>query len=225
SPEQGASQMKRIIFAAVAAVLLTSLAYPALTHAGNDGPSASGTFQFALEDGQDRFLEFSARVQNNGHTVGDMTFSDPTVVPVSDPDATPGASTAGALVRAKFDCLQITGNRAVMGGVISESNILSAVGLRVLLVVEDNGEGVNALNDKLTWGIYLPQTTGWTPKDGEREDDNGASLSWIAKDFERPDDVGIPSNQSKTVGCESFSAAAYSFVDIVHGGGNVQVQP
>lgn len=217
--------MKRIVFAAVAVLAVVTLILPSLTFAGNDGPSASGNFQFSLEDGQPRYLEFNAREQNKGTIVGEMTFSDPSVVPVGDPDGSGGPGTPGALVKAKFDCLKITGNRAVMGGVISESNILAAVGLRVLLVVEDNGEGVNALNDKLTWGIYLPQATGWVPKDGEREDDNGASLSWIAKDFERPEDVGIPSNQSKIVGCESFSAGAYSFIDIVHGGGNVQVQP
>lgn len=217
--------MKRIVFAAVAVLAVVTLILPSLTFAGKDGPSASGNFQFSLEDGQPRFLEFNARVQNKGTVVGEMTFSDPSVVPVGDPDATEGSSTPGALIRAKFDCLKITGNRAVMSGLISESNILSAVGLRVLLVVEDNGEGVNAGTDKLTWGIYGLPASSWVPKDGERDDDNGASLTWIAKDFERPDDVGIPSNQSKTVGCESFSLAAYSFVDIAHGGGNVQVQP
>jgi hypothetical protein len=217
--------MKRVIFGAVPALLLVSLAFPALTRAGADGPSATGSFQFTLEDGQPRYLDFNARQQNNGRTVGEMTFSDPSVVPVEDPDATPGTSTAGALIQAKFDCLKIDGNRAVMGGVISDSNILSAVGLRILLVVEDNGEGVNAANDKLTWGIYQPSGGKWTPKDAERDDDNGASLSWLATDFERPDDVGVPSNQSKTIGCQSFSLASYSFVDIVHGGGNVQVQP
>jgi len=217
--------MKRIVFAAIAALAVVTLTLPSLTHAGNDGPSASGNFQFSLEDGQPRFLEFNAREQNKGTVVGDMTFSDPSVVPVGDPDASDGSGTPGALVRAKFDCLKISGNRAVMSGVISESNILNAIGLRILLVVEDNGEGVNALTDKLTWGIYTPQGTGWTPRDAERDDDNGASLSWLAKDFERPDDLGIPSNQSKIVGCESFSLGAYSFVDIVHGGGNVQVQP
>jgi len=51
------------------------------------------------------------------------------------------------------------------------------------------------------------------------------TLVWLATDFERPDDVGVPSNQSKIVGCQSFSLAAYSLVDIAHGGGNVQVQP
>jgi hypothetical protein len=217
--------MKRMVFAAVSAVLLTALASPALTHAGNDGPSASGNFQFSLEDCQPKYLDFNARVQNNGHTVGSMTFSDPSVVPVGDPDATEGTSTPGALIKANFDCLKISGNRAVMSGVISESNILSAVGLRVLLVVEDNGEGVNALNDKLTWGIYQPPSSGWVPKDAERDDDNGAGLKWIATDFERPDDTGVPSDLSKVIGCESFSLASYSFTDVKHGGGNIQVQP
>lgn len=216
--------MKRVILVSMMALLSASVALPALTFAEDSGPSASGNFQFALEDGQPRFLEFNAREQNKGSVVGEMTFSDPAVVPVGDPDGG-DTGTPGALVRAKFDCLKITGNRAVMGGVIFESNILNAIGLRILLVVEDNGEGVNAINDKLTWGIYQPAGGAWIPKDAEREDDNGATLSWLATDFERADDVGIPSNQSKVVGCESFSLAAYSFVDIKHGGGNVQVQP
>ena len=218
--------MKRSMFASVLVLCLASVFIPAFTFAGADGPSASGNFQFTLEDGHTRFLEFNAREQNKGTVVGEMTFSDPAVVPVEDADATGGTSTAGALVRAKFDCLKITGNRAVMSGVISESNILSAVGLRILLVVEDNGEGVDVPTpDKLTWGVYQSTATGWVPKDAERDDDNGASLSWLATDFERPDDPGIPSNQSKTIGCQSFSLAAYSLVDVPHGGGNIQVQP
>ena len=217
--------MKSIFAAFIAALLFVSLAAPGLVAAGRNGPSANGSFQFALEDGAARFLEFHAREQNKGSVVGEMTFSDPAVVPVGDPDGgAPG--TPGALVRAKFDCLKITGNRAVMSGEIFDSNILSAIGLRVLLVVEDNGEGVNiATADKLTWGIYQPAGGAWVPKDAERDDDNGAALTWLAKDFERPEDLGIPSNQSKVIGCQSFSLEAYSFVNIVHGGGNVQVQP
>jgi len=218
--------MNRIIVGAIMALLVVTLALPALTFAGNDGPSATGNFQFTLEDGQTRFLEFNARQQNNGRVVGGMTFSDPNVVAVGDPDATPGPNNTGALVQANFDCLKITGNRAVMSGVISQSNILSAIGLRILLVVEDNGEGINAPStDKLTWGIYQPSGGAWIPKDAEREDDNGAGLSWLATDFERTDDVGVPSNQSKIIGCQSFSLGAYSFVDVAHGGGNIQVQP
>ena len=219
--------MKSIACACVAALLLVSLALPSLTFAANDGPSASGNFQFTLEEeGQAKNLEFNARVQNNGRTVGEMTFVDQSVVPVPDPDNPSTINNAGAFITAKFDCLQITGNRAVMSGIISESNIAAALGLRVLLVVEDNGEGVNIPTpDKLTWGVYQPAGGNWIPTDAERDDDNGASLSWIARDAERDDDVGVPSNQSKAIGCQSFPLSSYSFVDIKHGGGNVQVQP
>jgi len=218
--------MKSIACAAVAVLLLVSLALPGLTLAHADGPSASGLFQFSLEDGEIRNLEFNARVQNNGRTVGEMTFSDQAAVPVPDPDNPPAIISPGTVITAKFDCLQITGNRAVMSGLISESNIAAALGLRVLLVVEDNGEGVNIPTpDKLTWGVYQSANQNWIPTDAERDDDNGASLTWIAKDAEREDDVGVPSNQSKTIGCQSFPLSSYSFVDVKHGGGNIQVQP
>ena len=121
--------MNRIVFAAVAVLAVVTLILPSLTFAGNDGPSASGNFQFSLEDGQPRYLEFNAREQNKGTIVGEMTFSDPSVVPVGDPDSSDGSGTPGALVKAKFDCLKITGNRAVMGGVISESRMATCAQL------------------------------------------------------------------------------------------------
>ena len=218
--------MKSIACASLAALLLLSLALPSLTRAAADGPSATGSFQFTLDDGQVRNLEFNARVQNNGRTVGQMTFSDQAAVPVIDPDNSTEITSPGAVMTAKFDCLQITGNRAVMSGLVSESNVAAALGLRVLLVVEDNVEGVNVPTpDKLTWGVYQSSSANWIPKDAERDDDNGASLTWIARDAEREDDPGVPSNQSKTIGCQSFPLSSYSFVDIKHGGGNVQVQP
>jgi hypothetical protein len=220
--------MKSTICASIFLLVSLSIALPTLSFAGADGPSATGSFQFALEDGQPRFLEFNARQQNNGRIVGEMSFTDPNATLVVDPDAPPNANgpATGASMRAEFACLKITGNRAVMSGVVVESNVLTAIGLRVLLVVEDNGEGLNAPgNDRLTWGVYQNPASGWTPKDAERDDDNGASLSWLATDAERSDDVGIPSNPSRIVGCQSFPLSSYSFVDIAHGGGNVQVQP
>lgn len=154
-----------------------------------------------------------------------MSFTNPNASVVIDPDAS-GDALTGASIRARFDCLKITGNRAVVSGIIFDSNVLAAIGLRVLLVVEDNDEGVNQpTTDKLTRGVYQNPAGGWTPKDAERDDDNGASLTWLATDAERSDDVGIPSNQSKVVGCQSFPLSSYSFVDIAHGGGNVQVKP
>lgn len=217
--------MKSILCASVFLLVVVCLTLTPLTFAGPNGPSANGSFQFALEDGQPRFLEFNAREQNKGSVVGEMSFTDPNASVVIDPDAS-GAASTGASMRARFDCLKITGNRAVMSGVIFESNVLAAIGLRVLLVVEDNDEGINQPTaDKLTWGVYQNPASGWTPKDAERDDDNGASLTWLATDAERPDDAGIPSNPSKIIGCQSFSLSAYSFADIAHGGGNVQVKP
>jgi hypothetical protein len=217
--------MKSLVYASLAALMLASLAVPSLTSAASDGPSASGNFQFTLEDGQSRNLEFHARVQNNGRTIGEMTFSDLSAV-LLDPDDPSAVANTGAIITAKFDCLKITGKQAVMSGVISQSNIAAALGLRVLLVVEDNGEGVNiSTPDKLTWGVYQPPSGNWIPTDAERDDDIGATLTWIATDAERDDDVGVPSNQSKVIGCQSFPLSSYSFVNIKHGGGNVQVQP
>jgi hypothetical protein len=217
--------MKRIAFTSLL-LLIVCVALTPLTSADNDGPSANGSFQFALEDGDAKFLEFNVREQNKGRVVGQMSFTDPNASLVVDPDASGNTPATGASMRARFDCLKIADNRAVMSGVIFESNVLTAIGLRVLLVVEDNGEGVNQANaDKLTWGVYQNPAAGWIPKDSERDDDNGAGVTWIATDAERPDDPGIPSNQSKIVGCGSFPLSSYSFVDIAHGGGNVQVKP
>jgi hypothetical protein len=209
--------MKRI--SCVLVLVLACLAFSAqrTTRAVGGHLSANGDFQFVLEDGNRRYVQFNASVEGNNH--GTMSFSDPTATPDD-------ATTPGVQITATFDCVKVQGNRAVMGGVISSSNILGAIDRRVLLVVEDNGEGVNAsAPDRLTWGIYENPTTGWTPKDFERDDDNGAILTWLATDFERPDDPGIPSNQSKIVRCDSFPLSTYSFVDVDHGNGNIQVKP
>jgi len=217
--------MKGIICALSFFLTLICLALTPLTFADANGPSANGSFSFALEDGQAKFLEFNAREQNNGRVVGEMSFTDPNASLV-DPEDSANASATGVAMRARFDCLKITDNRAVMSGVIFESNVPTAMGLRVLLVVEDNSEGINQPTaDKLTWGVYGNPVGGWIPKDAERDDDNGAGLTWIATDAERLDDAGIPSNPSKIVGCQSFPLSSYSFVDIAHGGGNVQVKP
>ena len=209
--------MKRI-FCGLLLVLTCLIVFPQrTTRATADSKSANGDFQFVLEDGNRRYLQFSAREDGNNH--GSMTFNDPSLTPE-------GATQAGAQITADFDCVKVDGNRAVMGGVITSSNILEAINNRVLLVVEDNGEGVNAPNpDRLTWGVYVNSATSWIPKDAEREDDDGASLVWLATDFERPDLPGIPSNRSTTVRCDSFPLSSYSFVDVGHGNGNIQVRP
>src|SRR5215510_10198372 len=120
--------MKRFAFVSVLAILLVATFTQRSTNAVSDGPSANGGFQFTLEDGNTRYIQFEAHTQRDD-TTGHMTFSDP--------NATFGdenSPTTGVQMRANFDCLRVEGNRAVIGGVISSSNILTAIGRRMLLV-------------------------------------------------------------------------------------------
>lgn len=211
--------MKSIIRAFVLALFVVCLALPGLALAGAEGASATGSFKFVLEDGETRFVEFKAEEGTEGQAAGEMTFSDPVAVPVEDPDNPELPKTEGVLVKAKFDCMQVNENRAVIGGEIYDSNVASNIGLRVLLIIEDNG----LEKDRLTWGIYQQPAKGWIPKDAELDDDKGAELKWIATDFERPDDVGIPSDLSKVVACKSFPLDSYEFPEIKAAGGDLQV--
>lgn len=220
--------MRKSVFTLITACLAIVFGIPTSAHApDNAGPSANGTFQFTVGDGSVRYVSFNARIHKDNTVTGEMTYTDPSASPESDPESPAGAATnAGISIKANFDCLVIDHNRAVMSGVIVESDIGAALGRRVLLVVEDNEQGSNAPElDKLTWGVYRPQTTGWTPADAELENDTGATLRWTATDSERSDDPGIPSHLDPTIGCHSFPLSSYAFVDIEHGAGNIQVKP
>lgn len=213
--------MKNIIGAFIMALMAVCLALPNLVFAGAEGATASGSFKFLLEDGETRFVEFKASELADGTGSGEMTLSDPVAVPVDDPDNPEQPKTAGVLVRAKFDCMETSKNMAIMGGEIFDSNVPSAIGQRVLLVVEDNG--IDGEKDRLSWGIYQQPAKGWIPTDAELDDDKGASLTWIATDAERRDDVGIQMPQSKLVQCKTFPGASLDFPEIKYAGGDMQV--
>ena len=214
--------MKSIIGAFVAALLFVCLALPNLVFAGAEGATASGSFKFASEDGETKFVEFKATELADGQATGEMTLNDPSAVPVEDPDSAEKAASPGILVRAKFDCMETGQNMAVIGGEIYDSNVHSAVGQRILLVVEDNG--IEGEKDRVTWGIFQQPPSGWTPSDAELVDDKGASLTWIATDAELKDDKGIPSNLSKLVQCKTFPAGTFEFPEFKYAGGDLAVQ-
>jgi hypothetical protein len=212
--------MKNIIGAFIMAALAVCLALPNLVFADAEGATAAGSFKFALQDGEIRFVEFKASEGAGGVGSGEMTLSDPAALPIDNPD-NPERTSPGVLVRAKFDCMETTENTAIMGGEIFDSNVPNAIGQRVLLIVQDNG--IDGEKDRLTWGIYQPPSQ-WVPIDAERPDDRGAFLKWTATDFERKDDVGIQMPQSQLVQCRTFPGAAYDFPEIKYAGGDLQVQ-
>ena len=211
--------MKSIIGAFVLTLFVVCLALPGLVLAGAEGSSATGSLKFVLEDGETRFVEFDAKEGADGQATGELTFSDPVAIPVEDPDSSETPQNQGVIVKAKFDCMQVVENKAVIGGEIVDSNVRSNIGQRVLLVVEDNG----LEKDNFVWGIFQLSATAWVPKDAELEDDKGAGLKWIATDFERRDDVGIPSDISKVVTCKSFPLGSYEFPEIKAAGGDLKV--
>ena len=213
--------MKSIIGAFVLTLFVVALAMPVLVFAGAEGSSATGSLKFVLEDGETRFVEFDAKEGADGQATGEMTFSDPVAIPIEDPDDSEIPKNQGVLVKARFDCMEVVENKAVIGGEIYDSNVKSNIGQRVLLVVEDNG----LESDKLLWGIFQKPATGWVPRDAELEDDKGAELKWIATDFEREDDKGIPSDISKVVTCKSFPLSSYDFPEIKAAGGDLKVSP
>ena len=88
-----------------------------------------------------------------------------------------------------FDCLEASGNRAVMSGVVTASPLADYIDQRVLLVVEDNREGFKAdAPDRLTWGVFKQRVRGRTPSDAELESDPGVGLTWTATDAVRQED-------------------------------------
>jgi hypothetical protein len=211
--------MKIIIGTFIMALFILCLALPNLVLAGAEGATANGSFKFELDDGSTKFVEFKATELADGQAEGDMTFNDPAVIPIDDPDSSENPKIEGVLLRAKFDCMRTFENKAVIGGEIYDSNVASQIGERVLLVVEDNGLD----KDRLTWGIFQQPAKGWIPSDAEVPDDKGASLTWIATDAERKDDVGVPSDLSKVVRCESFPLSSFEFPELKASGGDLQV--
>jgi hypothetical protein len=217
--------MKIKTFALTLALFLLSLAAPLLTGAQAAGQAASGTYQFAFEDGYAKYVEFDAKRLADGSATGRMFLSDEATLVYQDLDGTgePEGKYPGFYIKADFDELAVNNNQAVMSGIIRESSISEFVGQRVLLTVEDNGDNTRE-PDKLTWGIYKPVVRNWTPSDGELKEDPGVGLRWTATDAELKDDAGIEMPRSEEINSKSFPVSSYAFADIREGAGDIIVQ-
>jgi hypothetical protein len=189
--------------------------------------SASGGFHAGNGEGT-RNIEFNAKIQN-GRASGDLKFTGPLSIPDQDVDGDgtgdPGATATTLSLRVDVDCLRVQGNRAALSGQVKESNVAAYVGRRMLLTVEDGGEGSKADPDRYTWGQYRSTAPTWVASDAELEFDTGVGLMWIATDAERTDDAGISSTQPTGVDCQSFPLSSYALEDLPQGSGNIQVKP
>lgn len=217
--------MKRVLITSFLVLFLSSLTLPVLTVADGDGLSANGRFQLSLGNGQTREIQFNAQSTRDGSTTGEIIFRDGQKVldPKSPDDTTASEAAPPFYAKAVCDCLMVKGIEAVLSGTISEASAENYIGRRVLLVVQDGDSLTPPLRDKLTYGFYRTSVKGWVASDGERADEQGPAPTWVATDAERPDDVGILSQKSEEVTCESFPISSHTFIDARQGKGKIQV--
>jgi hypothetical protein len=222
------SVIKGIASSLFITALLSGLVLPVSISAESSGPSATGKFEILTDDGPTRSIEFSARSDAYGKTVGEVIFRD------SEPQASINPETATEtqaptlfFLKAEFDCLTVKDNRAVMVGSVTESSVAHYVGRRFLLAALDNDDDAKAaVADRLTWGLYRPSQRAWVAMDSERSvDEDTGPGAWLATDVERPDDPGVSSQKVETIGCQTFPVSSFSFIDSKHGRGTVHVRP
>lgn len=208
--------MKIKTFASLLALLLMGLATPLIGSA----QSAQGSYQFSLEDGYTKYVEFDAT-----QTSGGMFFSDEAEFVPQDVDGTGEVQEPfkGLSYKVQFDGLLVNRNQAVMSGVISDSSDSSLIGQRVLLTVED-GDG-NETTDKLTWGRYSQPAPTWVASDAELEVDPGIGLTWVATDAELREDEGVPMPADTKIGTKTFPISSFDFFEAEHSAGEIRVQP
>jgi hypothetical protein len=220
--------MKSITLTSIMALFLLAFVFPQSSTAQTAGQSASGTYQFTVEDGYTKYVEFDAKTQADGSTAGSEFFSDEVQVSYQDVDGTGDPifkeTYAGYSIKANFDGLVVNKNQAVMSGTVIDSSIRSLIGQRVLLTVEDNGTN-GRVPDKLTWGVYNQVKRDWTPSDAERKVDDGVGMRWVATDAERKDDVGVVYPKDESISTNSFPVSSYDFADVSGGAGDIVVAP
>lgn len=214
--------MKTKAFTLIFGLFLLALATSPVT---TTAQTASGTYQFSLNDGYTKYVEFDARGRSDGSATGQMTLTDEAKLTILDLDGTgvQEETHPGFFIKADFDGLVVDKNQAVMSGTVTDSSIREFIGQRVLLTVEDNGDN-SSVPDKLTWGIYNQVVRNWTPSDAELKEDPGVGLRWIATDAEQKDDRGIEMPRSEAIDTRSFPITSYAFVDIERGAGDIRVQ-
>ena len=212
------------------ALFLLTLLTLTSAHTAYAQSAADGSFKFSVENNITKVVEFKAVSNREGSgATGNMIFSGPAVIPKQDVDGDGNTDFSGKLesldMDVSFDNLVVEKTNAVMSGTVMNCNVREYIGRRVLLTVEDNGEGNDPkVPDKFTWGFYRKIDLWWTPTDAEVKDDRGAYLTWWATDYERKDDVGYAMpKRNDPVGTQSFPPSSYSLINILAGDGNVNV--
>lgn len=196
------------------------------TSAASDGAvSVTGGGTFSVGNDKKGHFNFNAVTHADGSVTGHLTLHDPEEAPNQDVDGNDEAGQEGlpdgAEVTAELDSVKIDGKRAALSGIITSASSQRYLGLRMILTVEDSGEGKGNEPDKITWGFYQ-RIERRLVADDENPDAGAFPVGekFLATDAERPEEgaflVGDAEFDSQT-----FPLSSYALNDI-HGG-NIQV--
>jgi hypothetical protein len=184
----------------------------------------TGGGTFIVGDNLKGHFNFNAVTQQDGSVSGHLTLRNPEVAPEQDVDNTgePGleALPDGVELTADVDNLNISGNRATLSGVIRQASAQRYVGLRVILTIEDNGEGTDT-PDKITWGFYQ-RVTERLVTDFENPEAGAYPVGrkFLATDAENPEAGAFLVGESD-FDSQTFPLTSYVLTDI--NGGNIQL--
>jgi hypothetical protein len=169
-------------------------------------------------------FNFNAVTHQDGSVTGHLSLRNPEAAPDQDVDGTGDPSLEGlpdgVELTADLDSMNISGNRAALSGVVRTASNQRYVGLRIVLTVEDTGEG-DGDPDKITWGFYqrvIPRLVAdfENPEAGAYP----VGVKTLASDAENPEAGAFLVGESD-IDSNSFPLSSYALNDI--NGGNIQV--
>lgn len=192
--------------------------------ASNGAASVTGGGTFVVGNNLKGHFDFNAITHRDGTVTGHLSLRDPEEAPDQDVDGTGESGleglSDGVELTADIDSINVKGTRAALSGVITNATVPRYVGLRIIITVEDNGEG-GAEPDKITWGFY--QRVNPRLVADEENPDAGAfpvGERFLATDFENPEAGAFFVGDGELDG-HSFPLSSYVLTGI--DGGSVQV--
>ena len=198
---------------------------PGSSAASNGVASVTGGGTFFVGNNLKGHFNFNAVTHRDGSVTGHLSLRDPEEAPNQDVDGTgefglEGLSD-GVELTADLDSINVSGNRTALSGVVKEASIPRYVGLRMILTVEDNGEGEADAPDKITWGFYQ-RISRKLVADFENPDAGAYPVGekFLATDAENPEAGAFLVGESD-FDSHSFPLSSYSLTNI--DGGNIQV--
>lgn len=193
--------------------------------ANNGAANITGGGTFVVGTNLTGHFNFNAVTHPDGSVTGHLSLRNPEAAPEQDVDGTgdPGLEGLpdGVELTADLDGMNISGHRAALSGVVRTASNQRYVGLKIVLTVEDTGEGDAEGHDKITWGFYqrvIPRLVA----DFENPEAGAylVGVKILASDAENPE-AGAFFVGDSDIDSSSFPLSSYALNDI--NGGNIQI--